>query len=127
MNSETKIILDELTKKFDEFKSEWRSSLSESETKLGVRLSKTEQKLETLISESESKLEKRYEEKEEQLENLMTLADDRWERRFADLHISQDARVSALERVTGDFDAWRPDVENSLGYIRLEVNKISKH
>ncbi|CAN6333957.1 unnamed protein product [Urochloa humidicola] len=116
MNLETKIILDELTKKFDEF-----------ESKLGSRFSEAEQKLEIRLKETETSLENRVAEKEEHLETLFTQADDRWEHRFADLHISHEARVAALEHAAINVDDWRPDIEVSLDHIRLEVNKLSKN
>ncbi|CAN6291984.1 unnamed protein product [Urochloa humidicola] len=116
MNPDTKIILDELSKRFGEF-----------ESKLDSRFSVAEQKLETRLKETESSLESRVAEKEEHLESLFSQADDRWERRFADLHISHEARVEALERAVVNVDIWRPSIEDSLGHIRLEVNKLSKN
>ncbi|CAO1939527.1 unnamed protein product [Urochloa humidicola] len=116
MNPDTQIILDELSKKFGEF-----------ETKLDSRFAAAEQKLETRLKESESSLESRVAEKEEHLETLFSQADDRWERRFADLHVSHEARVEALERAVVNANAWRPNIEDSLDHIRLEVNKLSKN
>ncbi|CAN6322178.1 unnamed protein product [Urochloa humidicola] len=116
MNPKTKIILEELSKRFDEFDSKW-----------DARFSDSEKKLETRLAETEKNLDGRFMEKEEQLEIRLSRADDQWERRFADLYISQDARVSVLERAATSFDEWRPDIEGSLEDIRLEVHKISKN
>ncbi|CAO2144873.1 unnamed protein product [Urochloa humidicola] len=105
MNPETKIILDELSKRFDSFESKWGSR----------------------FSEVEEKFENRLKESEEQIETRLTRCDEGWERRFADLQISHDARVTSLERAAASLEEWRPDIEGTMDDIRLEVNKISKN
>ncbi|CAO2151592.1 unnamed protein product [Urochloa humidicola] len=127
MNPETKIILDELMKKFDAFESKWGAHFSESEEKLETRFKEAERKFESCIKETEDKLESRYIEREEQLEAVVALSDDRWERRLADVVIARDARVAGLECAVISFDEWKPDIEGSLEDIRLEVGKISKN
>lgn len=83
MNPDTKLILDELTKRFDDL---------------------------------ESRLEVRVAEQ-----------DDKWERRFGDLSISQEARVATVERVAASLEEWRPEIDGVVDDIRLEVGKLTKH
>ncbi|CAN6166876.1 unnamed protein product [Urochloa humidicola] len=120
MNPDTKLILDEINKKFDE-------KFGEFESKWGSRFSESEGKLESRLKETEEKLKNQFSEAEERMESRISKADDQWERRFADLSIAQESRVSALERAASSFDDWRPDIEGTMDDIRLEVNKISKN
>jgi len=83
MNPDTKLILDELTKRFDDL---------------------------------ESRIESRVAEQ-----------DDKWERRFGDLSISQEARIAAVERVAASLEEWRPEIDATVDDIRLDVGKLNKH
>lgn len=87
-----------------------------------------------LILEEVSKLSKRFDEVESKLESRFakhearsTEHDDRLERKLADLQISHDVRVGALERVAESFDSWRPEIEGTIDDIRLEVGKLNLH
>ncbi|CAN6162400.1 unnamed protein product [Urochloa humidicola] len=105
MNPETKIILNEMSKKF-----------SELESKFDTRIAEAEKKMESMVSNSKIKWEER-----------ISKADDQWERRFADTSIAQDKWISALEREAGSLEDWRPDIEGTVDDMRLEVRKLNKH
>jgi hypothetical protein len=105
MNPETKLVLDTLSKRFDDLESRWEHT----------------------FTEAAEKLEKSFEEAEEQWESRFATSEDHWERKFADLKVAQDARVEALERVTAALEDWRPAMEGTVDDIRVEVGKISKH
>jgi hypothetical protein len=105
MNPETKLVLDTLSKRFDDLESKWEHT----------------------FTEAAEKLEKSFEEAEEQWESHFATSEDHWERKFADLKVAQDARVEALEHVTAALEDWRPVMEGTIDDIRVEVGKISKH
>ncbi|CAN6328732.1 unnamed protein product [Urochloa humidicola] len=138
MNPETKLILDTLTKRFDDFELKWGSRFDEAEEKIEARFIDSEGKFEARIIESkqktdarllqsEDKIGSKVAESEEKLEIRLTATEDGWERRFADMVISQDARVTALERASTAYDEWRPDIEGTVDDMRLEVGKLNKH
>ncbi|CAO2034871.1 unnamed protein product [Urochloa humidicola] len=138
MNPETKVILDTLTKRFDEFEVKWGSRFDQAEEKLEARFAESEQKFDTRVTESEVKMEsriikseerieKRVIETEDKLEIRFSLAEDGWERRFADMVVSQDARVGALERASAEQGSWRPELQGAIEDMRLEVGKLNKH
>jgi hypothetical protein len=79
------------------------------------------------FAESSAKWEKGFAEAEDKWEIRFNQSDDKWERQFADLVVSQDARVEALERATTSFEDWRPGLEGTLDDVRLEVGKFSKN
>jgi hypothetical protein len=109
MNPKTKLVLDGLTKRSDDLEATWAKSFSDAEEKL-------EEKLKKSLAESEEKWEPRFEK-----------SDDKWERQFADLKISQDARVAQLKRITTTLDKWKPEVEVTMDDIRIEVERLSRH
>ncbi|CAO2169811.1 unnamed protein product [Urochloa humidicola] len=134
MNPETKIILDEMSKRFNDLESKWGSRFSEaeekfearfveSEAKFESRLVESERKIEARIVDSEAKIESRIVKSEDKIESRFGLSEDSWERRYADLEISHDARVSALERVS----AKHEDIEGTISDIRLQMGKLNKH
>lgn len=57
----------------------------------------------------------------------ITEQDAKWEQKFTDLTTSNDLRVSALERVAGSLEEWRPSIDATVDDIKLEVGKLSKH
>jgi hypothetical protein len=105
MNLETKMVLDALSKRFDDLEARWEQS----------------------FTEAGEKLEKEFAEAEEKWEVCFSQCDNKWERLFADLTVAQDARMEKLECVTAALDEWRPEVEGTMDDIRIEVGKLSKH
>jgi hypothetical protein len=104
MNPETKMVLDALSKRFDDLEARWEQSFTEAGEKL-----------------------KEFAEAEEKWEVRFSQCDDKWERQFADLTVAQDAGMEKLERVTAALDEWKPEVEGTMHDIRIEVGKLSKH
>ena len=72
-------------------------------------------------------LTKRLDERDTRWEKRFDDYDDKWERRFSDLTVSNDARITKLERVAGSLESWRPDIDGTVDDLRLEVNKLNKH
>jgi hypothetical protein len=72
-------------------------------------------------------LNKRFDDLEMRIDNRVTEQDDKWERKFGDLSISHDARVSALERAAASLETWRPAIDAKVDNIGLEVGKLTKH
>jgi hypothetical protein len=105
MNPKTKLVLDALTKRFDDMEARWDKSSAEADEKLQKSITVADEKWESRFAKSE----------------------DHWERQFADLKVAQDARVDALERSATAFEDWRPEVEGTMDDIRTEVGKLSKH
>jgi hypothetical protein len=105
MNPETKLVLDALTKRFDDMEARWDKSSAEADEKLQKSIAVADEKWESRFAKSEY----------------------HWERQFADLKVAQDARVDALERSATAFEDWRPEVEGTMDDIRTEVGKLSKH
>jgi hypothetical protein len=105
MNPETKLVLDALSKRFDDMEAKWEQS----------------------FKDAGEKLEKEFGEVEEKWELRFSHSEDKWERQIADLTIVQDARMNKLERVAADLEDWKPGVEGAVDDIRMEVGKLSKH
>lgn len=95
MNPETKLVLDALSKRFDDMEAKWEQSFKDAGEKLEKEFGEVEEKWELRFSQSE----------------------DKWERQIADLTIVQDARMNKLERVAADLEDWKPGVEGAVDDI----------
>ncbi|CAO2169428.1 unnamed protein product [Urochloa humidicola] len=142
MNPETKLILDEMHKQFADLKADWGARLSTTEEKLEFRVRESNQRIdfrldefegriESRIHESdvridsrlvevEERIESRIRESEEKIETRLGLSEDVGERRFADLTIPFDVRISAVERAT-------TACQGSIDDMKLQVGKLNKH
>jgi hypothetical protein len=79
------------------------------------------------FNDLEVQTNEKFQELHEKLVTRLTEYDDCWECKIADLQVSHDARLEALERAATSFEDWMPGIEGSVDDIRLEVGKLSKH
>jgi transposase InsO family protein len=61
----------------------------------------------------------------DEMEKKFASMDMKWEKRFSDLVASKDERLVALERTSGELEAWRPTVDAAMDDIKLELRKMN--
>ena len=52
--------------------------------------------------------------------------DEKWDRRFIDLELSQGPRLDRLENAAQVFDEWRPRIEATVDDVKLELGKVTR-
>ena len=52
--------------------------------------------------------------------------DEKWDRRFIDLELSQGPRLNRLENAAQVFDEWRPRIEATVDDVKLELGKVTR-
>ena len=72
-------------------------------------------------------LSKRFDENDTSWIKRLSDRDMIWEQQLSDLKAAQEARVVVLEKVVGEMQDWRPEVDGSMDDIKLELKKLNKH
>jgi hypothetical protein len=55
------------------------------------------------------------------LDKCFEASESKWEQRFTDLESRGEDRVAKMEKVTGELEEWRSEIEGKVDDIKLEV------
>lgn len=104
MASDAQLLLDEMSKRFDNIDSKLSQRLGDYDAKLDQRLLARDVLIDNHLADLDAKLDFR----------------------LASLSSANEARMSRLETATMSLDGWRPDMEGTVDDLRLQVSKLSK-
>jgi len=83
--------------------------------------------LDELSKRLSDELSKRFEEQDRKWDLCLTERDAVLESKIDDLRVSQDARVSIVEKAAADLADWRPGGDGVVDDLQLAVKKLNLH
>jgi hypothetical protein len=66
-------------------------------------------------------MQKQFHEQNQMLDKCFEASESKWEQRFTDLESRGEDRVAKMEKVTGELEEWRSEIEGKVDDIKLEV------
>jgi hypothetical protein len=72
-------------------------------------------------------MQKQFNEQNQMLDKRFVTSESKWEQRFTDLESRGEDCVAKMEKVTGELQEWRSEIEGKVDENKLEVGKLTKH
>ncbi|CAD6224880.1 unnamed protein product [Miscanthus lutarioriparius] len=149
MNPDSKLLLDEMHRLFNEQKTQIEDRFTEADQKLDLRFIDSSRLLEKRfvdvdksvtkhLANVDDSLNKRLTEVDDTLNKRLADSDLSWERRItnSELHQNnliaeaerrQDDRIFGVMKVAGALESWRQDSEGAMDDLKLKVDKLTKY
>lgn len=138
MNPDSKMLLDEMHRLFQESDRKWDARFADADRKWDARFAECSRDLEQRLGDIDESIIKRFSDADDALTTRFAESDLNWERRITDSEIRQaelvvaaelrqEARLTAVVKATGSLESWRQESEGAVDDLKLKMSKLTKY